>query len=219
MPSEPIQAVAFDHDGLMFNTEDLYVEVGAEVLRRRGHQLTRELLDEMLGRPSPIALQIMIDRYGLDDTVAGLATESTEIFASILPTRLEPMPGLMPLLDRLAANSIPTCVVTSSVRELVTTTLELTQVTDRFAFTITAEDVRIGKPDPEPYLMAAERFGVDPARMMVLEDSPVGCQAAVASGAFVVAVPGPHSSGFDFGIAHVVAESLADPRIHAALPA
>ena len=218
MTPTSIAAVAFDHDGLMFNTEDLYVEVGDEVLRRRGHRLTDELLSAMLGRPSPIAMQIMIDHCQLDATVAELAAESEQIFAEILPTRLAPMPGLMPLLDAVRARALPACVVTSSVQKFITKTLQLASLADRFAFTITADDIQYGKPHPEPYLMAAERFEVAPSQMLVLEDSPVGCQAAVAAGAFVVAVPGPTLKRPISSIRSIsLWKTLADPRILHAL--
>ena len=74
-----------------------------------------------------------------------------------------------------------------------------------------------GKPHPEIYLTAARRFDIEPARMMVLEDSQNGCRAAIASGAFAVAVPGDHSRAHDFTGAQFVAESLADRRIYEAL--
>ena len=92
------RAVVFDLDGLMFNTEELYYEVGSEILRRRGYAFTPELLDQMMGRPSHIALQIMIDTHTLKATVAELLAETDEIFPGILRERLAPMPGLVELL-------------------------------------------------------------------------------------------------------------------------
>ena len=108
MTSRPqLKAVTFDLDGLMFNTEELYRDVGAELLRRRGHEVTGELLDQMMGRPSRVALQIMIDHHRLDSTVADLQEETASIFPSLLRSRLEPMPGLLELLDALDRRKIP----------------------------------------------------------------------------------------------------------------
>src|SRR5581483_446563 len=112
-PNDPPRAVVFDLDGLMFNTEELYQYVGGEVLRRRGCQFTPELLDAMMGRPGHVALKIMIDWHGLDATVEELAAESDEVFAGILPDRLEVMPGLLELLDTLERRSIPKAIATS----------------------------------------------------------------------------------------------------------
>src|SRR6186997_240013 len=97
-PDVHLRAVTFDLDGLMFNTEELYQEVGGVILQRRGKQITGDLLDQMMGRKSFIALQVMIDWHQLDDTPAGLAAESAEIFVDLLPARLAPMPGLVDLL-------------------------------------------------------------------------------------------------------------------------
>ena len=74
--TDALRAVVFDLDGLMFNTEELYEEVGGELLSRRGKQCTRELLDQMMGRPSRIALQIMIDFHQLDASVEQLQTDT-----------------------------------------------------------------------------------------------------------------------------------------------
>ncbi len=71
-----------------------------------------------------------------------------------------------------------------------------------------------GKPHPEIYLTAAQRFGISPAEMMVLEDSQNGCLAAAAAGAFVVAVPGEHSREHDFSMASLLVDSLADRRLY-----
>ena len=80
--SRSIRAVAFDLDGLMFNTEELYEKVGGIMLERRGKQICRELLNEMMGRPARVALQHMIDWYQLSDTVEQLQIE-TELLDAI----------------------------------------------------------------------------------------------------------------------------------------
>jgi HAD superfamily hydrolase (TIGR01509 family) len=211
------RAVVFDLDGLMFNTEDLYRLVGGEVLRRRGKDYDEALFKAMMGRPSKIALQIMIDWHGLDATVAQLEQENDEIFPPILDARLAPMPGLAELLGALEAAKIPKAIATSSRRAFVANLLGRQGWLDRFEFWLTAEDVTNGKPDPEIYLKAATRLELPPASVMVLEDSQTGCRAAIDAGAYAVAVPGDHSRDHQFPGARFIAEGLADPRIWAAL--
>jgi HAD superfamily hydrolase (TIGR01509 family) len=213
-PSTAAQAVVFDLDGLMFNTEELYQDVGGELLRRRGKVFTSDLLDAMMGRPNRVALQIMIDWHSLTDTVDGLIAETETIFVGILDGRLALMPGLPELLDALERAEIAKAIATSSPRRFVTNVLSRFDLEPRFAFVLTAEDVVEGKPNPEIYLTAAKRLGIQPSRMLVLEDSQNGCRAAAAAGAITVGVPGGHSRTHDFSCTTLVADTLADPRIY-----
>jgi HAD superfamily hydrolase (TIGR01509 family) len=212
-----IRAVVFDLDGLLVNTEELYQHVGSELLRRRGRTFGPDLLDAMMGRPQQVSLRIMIDWHGLADTIETLAAETREIFAGLLDTRLETMPGAVPLLDDLSARGLPHAVATSSGPDFAADVLGRVGIRDRFAFVLTSADVVRGKPDPEIYRTAASRLDVAPNAMLVLEDSEAGCRAAVAAGAVVVAVPGGHSRRHDFSGAAFVAASLADPRVGALL--
>jgi HAD superfamily hydrolase (TIGR01509 family) len=218
MPQPPsVRAVVFDLDGLMFNTEELYQQVGGELLRRRGKTFDAELLDQMMGRQPRIALQMMIDWHKLDATTTQLSEESEEIFAGILDSQLACMPGLVELLDALERHKIPKAVATSSGRRFVTDVLGRFELEPRFDFILTAEDVVEGKPHPEIYLAAAARFGSPPAQVLVLEDSENGCKAAVAAGTFAVAVPGGHSCRHNFAGVSMRVNTLADPRIYQAL--
>jgi len=215
--SSRIEAVAFDLDGLLVNTEELYQHVGTELLRRRGHSFEPDLLDAMMGRPQQVSLKIMIEWHGLTDTIEMLATETGEIFVSLLDTQLRTMPGAMELLDLLDAHGIARGVATSSGPDFAHDVLGRMGIRDRFTFVLTSADVTHGKPHPEIYQTAARRLAVDPAAMLVLEDSQAGCKAAVAAGAVAVAVPGGHSRRHDFTGARFIADSLADPRIEALL--
>ncbi|MBX9791141.1 MAG: HAD family phosphatase [Pirellulales bacterium] len=216
-PQSPAKAVVFDLDGLMFNTEELYQFVGGEVLRRRGKTFDADLLDAMMGRPGSIALQLMIDWHQLVDSIEQLETESDEVFAGVLDSRLETMPGLLDLLAALERARIPKAIATSSRRAFVVDVLSRFGLEPRFEFILTAEDVVQGKPFPEIYQRAAARFDLEPRELLVLEDSENGCRAAAAAGAFTIAVPGGHSRRHNFDKASLVVESLADPRVYEAL--
>ncbi len=211
------RAVVFDMDGLMFNTEDVYWQVGTELMRRRGHRFTRDLNDAIMGRPSQACFELMIRWYSLDDSWEQLAAESEQIFISLLDQLLAPMPGLMELLDALEAAGIPKAICTSSSRKAATAVLARFHMEPRFRFTLTSEDITHGKPHPEVYLEAADRFAVRPEEMLVLEDSQAGSRSAAAAGALVVAVPGEQSRDQDFSTAALVIDSLADPRLYGAL--
>jgi HAD superfamily hydrolase (TIGR01509 family) len=204
-------------DGLMFNTEDVYWKVGTELMRRRGHEYTRELNDALMGRPPQACFEEMIRWHSLGDSWEDLAAESEELFISMLDHRVGPMPGLRELLDALEAAGTPKAICTGSTRKVLTAVLGRFGMEPRFQFALAAEDITHGKPHPEIYLTAASRFGIEPSEMLVLEDSEAGSRAAAAAGALVVAVPTEHSRDQDFSMASLVIESLADPRLFDAL--
>jgi HAD superfamily hydrolase (TIGR01509 family) len=191
----------------------LYEEVSRTMLGRRGRSFCPIVRGEMMGKPNRIALQIMIDRHQLDDTVDRLLAETDEVFVPLLAERLAPMPGAASLLDRLEAAGIPRGVVTSGRPEFVRGILDRFGWTTRFSFIVTPEDVARGKPHPDPYLEAAARFRLPPSAVLALEDSHHGCTAAVAAGNGVVVVPTlGQTTTLPEGIL-LIADSLSDPRL------
>ena len=132
-PQRP-DAVVFDMDGLMVNTEDLYDEVGETILRRRGREFTNELKRITMGLTADVSLQVMIDFHDLDATVRQLKQESDEIFDKILADRLAPMAGLPELLDALEAVPIPKSIATGSDRSFTKTVLGYFGYEPRFQF-------------------------------------------------------------------------------------
>lgn len=211
--AQTIRAVAFDMDGLLVNTEELYTQVGVSILQKRGKIFTRQLKNAMTGLPGPKAWAVMIEQEGLSDSIEQLSQESAEIFSRILPSQLRLLPGVHELLDLLDSEQRPKCVATSSSPEFAALVLGQVDVHHRFDFVITARDVVHGKPHPDIYEAAAGRMGVATSEMLVLEDSHHGCRAGVVSGACTVAVPGPHSDDHDFTGAHYRADTLCDPAI------
>lgn len=219
MPRLPsnIQAVTFDLDGLMFNTEMLYGRVLRQLLEKRQKPFEQRLLDNMMGRPGYVALQILVDWHGLSETVEDVYADSDAIFLDMLDRELAPTVGLVELLDSLEKYEIPKAIATSSRAPVVYRMLDHFGWRPRFDFILTSADVEHGKPNPEIYLKAAKQHGVEPRHMLVLEDSHNGCLAAIDSGAHAVAVPGDHSRAHDFTGAQFVADTLRDPRIYGLL--
>ncbi len=164
MPAARPQAVVFDLDGLMFNTEELYQDVGAEMLRRRGKTFEAELLDAMMGCPAAVALQRMIDWHPLDDTVARVGRRNRRALRRTARRAIGNYARPVPLLDQLEAAGLPKAIATSSGPAFVTPGFGKFQLQPRFQFVLTCDDVRHGKPHPEIYLLAAERLGLRPER-------------------------------------------------------
>jgi HAD superfamily hydrolase (TIGR01509 family) len=210
-------AVVFDLDGTLINSEDLYEQAGEEVLRRRGKTYDPVLREQIMGRPAVDSLRMMIEYHALTDPIEQLVRESGELMLRLMETSLAAMPGVYELLDELDAARVPYGVATSATRQYADFVLVRLEIQQQFQFVLTAEDIKHGKPAPDVYLLAAQRFGIRPPQMMVLEDSANGCRAGVAAGAFTVAVPNHHTRSHDFSGARFVADTLADPRIRAAL--
>jgi HAD superfamily hydrolase (TIGR01509 family) len=212
-----IRGVALDMDGLLFETEGLYWQVGDTVLQRRGYRYSKELQNRMMGRVGVAAVQQMIDLHHLDDDAAELLAECDEIFAAMLLLGVEQMPGVDAMIRRFQDKKLPFGLATSSRRRFATVLMDTVDWKSDLKFSLTGDDVTRGKPDPQMYQMAAERLGIPPQQMLVLEDSGNGCAAGVAAGAIVVAVPSEHTKEQCFDGAVLIANTLNDPKLLALL--
>ena len=190
--TDPPGAVLFDMDGLLVDTEPLWTIAEERVAARYGGAFTPELKARMIGKRLDLAVIILLEGLGTDgarrarpDVVAKeLLTEMVDLLAGGAPLQ----PGAIELLDALRAARIPLALVSSSFRALVDAALRDVGA-DRFTVSIAGDEVARGKPDPEPYLTAARRLGVVPARCVVLEDAPAGLASALAAGCACVYVP------------------------------
>lgn len=210
VPDRPIRAVAFDLDGLIYNTEHVFNRTAVQMVANRNLPMPPDLLKSMMGRRAEESFLVMKQMLNLADSIESLQQEAWASFFDMLDLHLRPMPGLFELLSHLETCQLPKAVATSSPRWYMERMLGRHELAARFSFALTAEDVTIGKPNPEIYLKAAAGLGVDPAEMLVLEDSEAGTRAAAAAGAFVISVPHEHSSHHDFSVAKRVAKQLDD---------
>ncbi len=208
-----IKGVVFDLDGTMFNTELVFHLAGDAFVRSKGAVMTEELRHRMMGRRAAESMTILKETLGLSETIEQLREESHTSFMAMLEGMLEPMPGLFEILERIDTLGLPRAVGTSSHREYLDDILGRYNLLDGFAFTLAAEDVVNGKPHPEIYLTAAERMGLHPSEVLVIEDSGIGTQAGVAAGVHIVSVPHIHSAGHDFTGTKFKATSLTDPYL------
>ncbi|WP_101786817.1 HAD family hydrolase [Nonomuraea indica] len=184
-----MDAVFFDMDGLLVDTEKVWLEIETEVMARLGAEWTPAHQAHLVGGSMERTIDYMLGVSG-----ASVAPETVwEWMAGGMVARLaggvRVMPGAGELLDALRAEGVPVALVTSSLKEIAEAVLAHVRH-DRFDAVVTADDVERTKPDPEPYLTAAALLGVEPVRCVVLEDSPNGVAAATAAGCAVVAVPG-----------------------------
>lgn len=205
-------AVVFDMDGLMFDTEHLFFRVADDFMIDHGSRFTEEMMSLMIGRRAIDAGKVFHSHGGLTHRpVPEIMTDVKNRFYSRMLTDSNTMPGLVELLDQLKIANIPHAVATSSGRHHAESLIGHHGILDRFQFLLSGEDVKHGKPNPEIYLTAAERLGVKPERMLVLEDSAAGLHAAKAAGAYAVGVPHTYSPAEGIMHADLIIQGLNDP--------
>ena len=210
--NQSIKAVVFDLDGLMFDTEALFYVVARAAVAERGFAFTPEVMASLIGRRGEEVNAVWRGLLGVDADIESFLADVRERFRARLHD-VRPSTGLASLLKELERLGIPRAVATSSRRAYALDLLERHRVIHLFSFVLTSEDVTRGKPDPEVYQLAGTRFGLDPAELLVLEDSVPGLAAARASGAFAVGVPHEHSPAECLVDAHLVVPRLDDERL------
>jgi len=179
-------AVFFDMDGLFANSEPLWLEGETELMARYGHVWTHEDQVHCLGGPLTRVGDYMFSLVSAQSPQFFTKT-LVEIVVAKLAAGTQLMPGAQKLARVLKESGVPIAMVSASPRNVVNAVLS--GVDHDFATTISSDDVKKTKPDPEGYLKAAEFFGVDITNCLVFEDSLTGVAAATASGAFLIAVP------------------------------
>ncbi|MDX9784850.1 MAG: HAD family phosphatase [Spirochaetia bacterium] len=185
-----IRAVAFDMDGLMFDSERVAIELWRSAGRAEGWDIPDKLLLGLVGHSSAEGRRLLVGSLGssfpYDEVRARrLSLEAEYYLENPVPLK----PGLIELLDGLARAAVPLAVATSTTRPRVLPLMKKAGILERFDFLICGDEVEKPKPDPEIYLKAITRLGVKPAACLVLEDSLAGVAAAHAAGAPILMVP------------------------------
>ena len=209
-------AVIFDNDGLLLDTEESWTRAQEALFARHGREFTDQHKRELLGT-APKHAASELERI-LDSPGEGMALimELAMLVFEELARHAPPRPGAIDLIARLRAAAIPMALASNSPRMLVDRALQTAQIEPgTFAAILTADAVAAAKPSPEIYLAACATLGTQPARTLVLEDSPTGVAAAIAAGCYTIAVPS--IDGVDLAQASAVVESLASPAITRAL--
>ncbi len=183
-------AVVFDLDGVLIQSEEVWDRVREGFVRERGGRYDAEVQRAMMGMSAPEWSRYLRDVAGVPGSPEEIDREVVRRMLDAYRQELPLLPGAVAAVRRAAA-AFPLGLASSSNREIIDAVLELAGLADAFAVTVSSEEVARGKPAPDVYLEAARRLAVAPARCVAVEDSHAGIRSAKAAGLRVVAIPNP----------------------------
>lgn len=206
-----IDAVVFDLDGVILESEQLWDEVRELLARERGGRWSERAQRDMMGMSSTEWSRYMHDVVRLPEPADEINREVVHRMAARYAESLPLITGAVEAVRRLAARW-PLALASSSNREIIDAALDAAGLAAAFRVTVSSEEVARGKPAPDVYLEAARRLGVDPARCAAIEDSSSGIRSADAAGMRVIAVPNRRYPPEDDArrLASVVLSSIED---------
>ncbi|MEJ2818153.1 HAD family phosphatase [Caulobacter sp. CCG-8] len=184
-----VQAVVFDMDGLLLDTETVYQAAMIEAGRAFGVDFTAATYRSMVGKTNPECAGMLRDLYGQAFPVEDYFKRTWADVEMILEAEVRLKTGVMEILDYLDALGLPRAIATSNSRQAAERYLGRFDLFKRFHAVVAHADVTRHKPHPDPYLEAARRLNVHPTLCLALEDSHPGVRAAHAAGMMTVMVP------------------------------
>jgi HAD superfamily hydrolase (TIGR01509 family) len=184
-------AVIFDLDGVILDSEQLWNEVKREVAEANGGRWREEAPRAMMGMSSAEWSVYMRDELGLPMEAEAINAAVVAGMHASLAEHLPLLPGAREAV-LAAAERWPLALASSSNREVIDRVLELAGLAGAFRVTVSSEEVARGKPSPDVYLAAAAALGAEPYRCVAIEDSANGIRSAAAAGMAIVAIPNPH---------------------------
>jgi HAD superfamily hydrolase (TIGR01509 family) len=187
-----VEAVVFDMDGVLVDTEHLWDEVREALTEEWGGRYTPEAQEAMMGMSSLEWSRYLHETVGLREPPEVINEEVVRRMLARYETDLPVVPDAVEAVHRLAASGVRLAVASSSNRELIDAVLRRLELSSVFEVTVSSEEVARGKPAPDVYLEAARRLEVPPERCVAVEDSASGIRAAHAAGLRVVAYPNRH---------------------------
>ncbi|MFL5732403.1 MAG: HAD family hydrolase [Chloroflexia bacterium] len=212
----PLQAVIFDMDGLMIDSEPVQLRATNSALDPLGVRIAETEWAGMVGRRAIDMLADLKSKYGFDADIHDVQRAKNAFYRDLIAREVPPMPGLYEAIEVCKQAGLRLALASSSIREDISLVLASLHLQQTFEVIVSGDQVTHGKPHPDIFRAAARRLGVPPENCLVLEDTAHGIQAAKAAGMFACAVPNRFTAGQDFRQADAVLASLADLKL--ALP-
>jgi HAD superfamily hydrolase (TIGR01509 family) len=193
----------FDHDGVLVDSLELHQQAWFEMGRRTGLAFTPEFIHATFGMTNPSILRRLLGDAITEAEIRRYSDLKEECYRDVARGHIGLMEGVREVLNTLAARGVLLAIGSSGPLPNLELTVAECGLDRRFAAISSLEDITRGKPDPQVFLVAAAKAGVEPTRSVVFEDAPVGIQAAKAAGMFAVGLTATHP-------AHDLQEAGAD---------
>ena len=204
------QAVIFDMDGVLVDSEPLYLRAINNLLISESAEPVsdEENRTSLIGTTVEECWRRLKETRGLPEPLQSYYDKYDRVVKEVLQAELTPRPGVEKLIDVCSQRKLPKAVASSSLRSWLDLKLETLGLQHSFDVVLGGDDVARGKPEPDIYLLAAERLNTPTAQCIAIEDSPVGIAAAVSAGIYTIAVLTDSTRGLDLSQAHQVVETL-----------
>jgi HAD superfamily hydrolase (TIGR01509 family) len=210
--SKHMQAVIFDLDGILIDTEWISYQVWAQIAAEYGGDLTKESYPGMIGLTAEETGEYVMRSARVSFDLAPTVARVWKTVTERINTGIEPMHGAAQLLTALAQRGYPLAIASNSPTGYIENALNGMGLRSYFRETVGIDQVQQGKPAPDVYLRAAQRLDVPPGRCLAIEDSYVGSQAALQAGMRVLAVPARQDRPEKFSSCFGIYESLVEVR-------
>jgi HAD superfamily hydrolase (TIGR01509 family) len=202
-----IDAILFDMDGVLMDSEPLHLRATQFVLGERASYTERDNV-AFVGTTDPEMFRVLRILFDIETPTAELVSRKRERLITLVEAEGRPLPGVPEIPLRLRETGLRLGLVSASARPVIDAVLRAVELDGVFDTVVSGDEVARGKPAPDGFLMAARRLATDPARCLVVEDSRNGVLAGKAAGMTVAAVPGSTTKGQDFSPADLILPSL-----------
>ncbi|MFH0748762.1 MAG: HAD family phosphatase [Candidatus Bathyarchaeota archaeon] len=208
-----IQAVIFDMDGVIVESEHLHIQAEKQVLLKNGLELSSEDLHKYTGTTAKDMFTDIIRRYKLNTTFEDMNREKKTILLKLLDEETQPTKGVVDLIWKLQRKDIKLGIASSSDKDLIKYILRKLKLSNAFHSMLSSDDIIHGKPDPEIFLKSAQQLNTNPSVCLVVEDSTFGVEAAKKAGMKCLGYRNPQSGNQDLSLADIIIDDFSKVKV------
>lgn len=211
-----LQAVIFDMDGVIIDSEPFHLEVNRGIYRELGIEFSEKVYENYVGVTNEEMWADIKKNHSLPHSVSELMEmQISRDMEHIKKGREKPIPGVVELLEEICRNGIPAALASSSSERLIELIISSFNIKDKFAAIVSGANMEKGKPAPDIFLHTASLLNLPPENCVVIEDSRNGVMAAKAAGMKCVGFRNPNSGNQDIDDADHVVEKLSELNLDA----